>query len=288
MYNKIEGISYFFPVCDIIKQSGEEWVRESFDSIKDQSDDIIVVDYSSNDDIKKLTEEYNFRFFRINKVKGIPYYDARLWNKAILEAKYDIFVMLTPDNIMDKNLTNIILKWYEEHDYKKYFLTVSMLTYQMIYGKVFSENGLVFVYYRPFLLKVRGLDERTYIGEGQDRGTHRYSIRIMFEIFNLKKSYILTDSIHKYHPPRKVKHPTRYHQYMPRIILGFYAPKILNIIKKIFNILRKYIPIFNKIRQLTHSKVMKTLGIDFSITKLIDEINENFNEGVKKVINSYW
>ena len=271
---------------NIIKQNGEKWVRESFDSIKGQSDDIMVVDYSSDDNIEEIVKEYGFRFFRIDKTNGLPYHDAKIWNKAIYESKYDIFTMLNPDSIWDKNLTNYILKWYKKHDYKKYFLTVRLL--QMKDENVIDKHGLLWVYYKPFLLKVRGMDERTYIGEGPDRGTHRYSIRIMLEIFNLKKSHISSNSTHRYHLSRKVKHRTCYHMYTPRILLGFYAPKILNIIKKLFNILKEHMHIFNKLRQLTYSNVIKTLDSNFSTTILINKINENFDEGVKKVINSYW
>ena len=285
---KFKGVSYAFNVCDIIEQHGEKWIRETFDSIKNQSDDIIVIDYNSNDNIKEIAEEYGFRFFRIEKTNGLPYHDAKMWNKAIHEAKYDIFMMLQSDAVWDKNLTNYILKWYEEHDYKKNVLTVNLLFNQILNGKFSSQHGYIMVYYRPFLLKVRGTDERTYMGEGFDRGTHRYSIRIMFEIFNLKRFHIHSNSMHRAHPPTKFKNQRSYRQYTPQTILGLHIPKLLNIIKKTFNLLKGYIHVVDKLRQLTQFNVSRKLDSNFSSTKMINEINKNFDEGVKQVINSYW
>ena len=79
----MKGISYCFFTCNVIEQNGEEWVRESFDSIKGQSDDIMVVDYSSDDNIEEIAKEYNFKFFTIDKVKDIPYHEAKLFNKGV-------------------------------------------------------------------------------------------------------------------------------------------------------------------------------------------------------------
>jgi len=279
----LKGVSYAFIVYNMIKQTNEKWVRESFNSIKNQSDDIIVIDYSSDDNIKEITKEYGFRFIKIAKVKGLSIHGAKMWNKAIYEAKYDIFVMLTPDGIYDENLTKSILKWYKEYDYKKYFLNISFFM-QTENNKLIP--GSLWVYYKPFLLKVRGLDERTYMRGGLERGTHRYSLRIMYDIFDLKKFDVTANNIHRFHKPRKTGRVTNRH-YTIRMILLAYTPKILIILQKTFNILKKNMNIFNKLRQLTHSNVLKTLG-EFSNTKLIDEINENFEEGIKKVVNSYW
>jgi len=199
----VKGVSYAFIVYNIIKQSNEKWIKESFDSIKNQSDDIIVVDYSSDDNIKGVAKEYGFRFFRIDKIKGLPIHNAKMWNKAIYEAKYDILVMLTPDAIFDENLTESILKWYEEYDPEKYFLSMRFL-WQLEDKKLNSIAGGLFVYYKPFLMKVRGLDERTYMRGGSERGTHRYSIRIMYEVFNLKDFIVMSNNIHRFHELRQI------------------------------------------------------------------------------------
>ena len=40
---EMKRVSYCYFTCNMVKLNGEKWVRESFDSIKNQSDDILVV-----------------------------------------------------------------------------------------------------------------------------------------------------------------------------------------------------------------------------------------------------
>ena len=194
----MKGVSYCYFTCNMVKLNGEKWVRESFDSIKNQSDDILVVDYSSDDNIKEIADEYDFRFFTVDKVEGLPFHDAKLWNKGIYEAKYDLIVPISPDCIYDENLTEFILEWYGYYGHKKYLLT-SYYIKQLPNKRLSGVSGVMAVYYRPYLLKARGCDERTYIRGGPNRGTHRYSLRIMMEVFGLKQFWVVMKSFHRYH-----------------------------------------------------------------------------------------
>lgn len=198
----MKGVSYAYLTYNMVKQNSEEWVCESFDSIASQSDDIIVVDYSSDDNIKELSDGYDFRFLKVDKTEGIPYHDAKLYNKAIHEAKYDLLVFLTPDAIYEKNLTNFILNWYEKNDHEKYFLLLDYKS-QSKDKKIERVWGRSGVYYRPFLLKIRGCDERTYIRGAKERGAHRYIIRIMPEVYDLEEICVVKN-IHRWHKPREL------------------------------------------------------------------------------------
>jgi len=202
-YRKLKsGISYCYFTYNMVKQSSEEWVRESFDSIRNQSDDIMIVDYSSDDNIEKIAKEYGFRFFRIDKVKGIAFHDAKLWNKGIHEAKYDLFVPISPDCIYEEDLSNFILEWYKCYGHKKYHLLLYHIK-EDIDGIKKGLYGFSGVFYRPYLLKIRGCDERTHIRGGYERGTHRYTLRMMLEYYDLKPFYTIKNT-HRHHEPRGI------------------------------------------------------------------------------------
>jgi len=233
----MKKISYSFFTYNIIKQNGEEWIRESFDSIKNQSDDIIVVDCNSDDNIKEIAEEYGFRFFRIIE-KNLRFHDAKMFNKAVYESKYDLFVPVTPDAIFDKDLSDFILEWFEKYGFRKYILFIYYLN-QIQDKTIKSISGFSGVFYKPLLYKIRGCDERTYIRGGSQKGAHRYTKRIMLEVYCLKPFYTILENIHRYHPVRRFS---------------------------------------------STSKVLS----NFTSTDMIESLKENFNEGVKTVVNSYF
>lgn len=240
----MKGISYSYHTYNMVKQNGEKFVRESFESLKGQSDDIMVIDYSSDDNIEEITGDYGFRFFKVDKVKGVPYHDAKLYNKAIYESKYDLFVTVNQDVVYDKDLTKFFLEWYEKNGHKKYFLMLKPK--QEFENKtVGGHYGRFGLYYRPLLLKIRGCDERTYVRGGSVMGAHRYMILIMLKVYGLELLYIIKN-IHKWHPQREL---TRY-------------PNV---------------------------DIRKALGVgEWTSLKQIASINKNFDEGVKRVVNSYW
>ena len=197
----MKGVSYCFFTYNVIEQNGEEWVRESFDSIKGQSDDIMVVDYSSDDNIEEIAEEYNFRFFTVDKVKDLSLHNAKLFNKGVYESKYDLFVPISSDCIYDEDLTNFILEWYENYGHDKYYLIIYYLKQnsRKILEGLYGFSG---VFYKPLLLKIRGCDERTYVRGGTNKGAHRYTCRIMLEVYGLKPFSTWLKNFHRFHPKR--------------------------------------------------------------------------------------
>lgn len=181
-WNKIiitKGVSYMYFTLNIVKSCGEKWVRESFESIKDQSDDIMVVDYSSTDNIEELANEYGFRFFKVEKTPNVYFHVSKLSNKAIIESKYKYFLRLTPDCIYPPNITDEVLKFYKRNDPNKRILVFEYKNSTPIDR---PRRGRMLAYYKPHLIKVRGWDERTsyFLKE------HVYAQALMYEVFKLK------------------------------------------------------------------------------------------------------
>lgn len=188
-------ITYIYPVKDILTLRGEKFVLDSFDSIADQSDDIIVVDYDSGDK-KKLEEicnSHRFKFFVVER--NDKWFDiAKISNKGIIEAKHGLFARLTPDVIYPEEFTNYIRTFYKYHDKFKEALVFRI----HMDRKGEKEMGTTGIWNTELLLKARGIDERT----SYYFGSHPYLRDISLHIFKLKffESINYFNLIHRSHP----------------------------------------------------------------------------------------
>jgi len=230
-------ITFSFYTFDIIKQRGIKWVKQVFDSIKGQSDDIIVVDYSSTDNIEQVVKSYGFRFFRIEKTPNVYFHMSKMTNKSIFEAKNDLFVRIPMDVIYPLNFAQLILDYYKDHDPKKITLRflVKILDKN---GRHTGRNGTIEVCYRPFLIKGRGIDERMsyYLGE------HSYYLMLAARVFKQKVVLHPKKLDHKHHGGR------------------------------------------HSIKEKQEKKILNHTSND----RLIKNLQNNFDETVKEVVNSYW
>ncbi|MEE9439558.1 MAG: sulfotransferase domain-containing protein [Saprospiraceae bacterium] len=190
-----EGVTYVYPTINMIKQRGEQWVRDSFESLKGQSDDIIVVDYSSSDNIEEIAKEYGFRFFNIEKTPGFYFHMSKMFNKAVIESKYDYFVRVTPDCVYPKGLTKRILKFYKGRDPNKFILCFEYTNTVPITRK---RRGRSLAYYKPLLIKARGWDERTSYFMKE----HVYGQQLMYKVFKLKLQNSSIKLLHREHPKK--------------------------------------------------------------------------------------
>ena len=181
-YKHHSGVSYAYFTKDYIKLRGEKWVRESFQSMQYQSDNVMVIDYDSSDNIEALTKEYGFRFFKIERTPNQFFHLSKMINKAIIEAKHDFFMCVTPDIVYHKriDMTKIILDFYRKHDKNKECLIIQANKDNTAF------RSPMMVHNRNILLKARGLDERiTFYGN-----EHAYMNNISLQIFKLKPTYI--------------------------------------------------------------------------------------------------
>jgi len=219
-------ISYAYYMKDIIQQRGLKFVEESFQSIKDQSDDIMVIDYDMKDKwkLKALCKEYGFRYFNIPKDDRYFFHLAKMINKSIIEAKHPFFARLTPDIVYPSNMTEYVENFYKEHDKNKEILHMRMVRDRVLEEKErrdknSGDTGDMYFYYRPHLLKMRGVDERgTYYNK-----QHGYNQAIIHTVLGIKshlcKDITLIHRDHEYDHTGRWKTPKPKFEYQKRIQL---------------------------------------------------------------------
>lgn len=211
-------ISFAYFCYNMIKQRGEKWVRDSFDVMKGQSNDIMVIDYDSEDNIKQLAKEYRFRYFNVPKEEGIPYHMAKCTNLAIHKAKHDIFVRLCPDIIYPQNFSWYISSFFSVNSPKRMFLFFKLFDLRED-GKVIGRPGWEMTFYRPYLLLARGWDERTTYYVGEDA----YGRWIMEKVFRCEKYtppyYFLA---HRHHTHKNVNkiNPNQAEKVLGKILIN--------------------------------------------------------------------
>ena len=206
-------ITYVYYCYNVISQRGESTIRSSFDSIKGQSDDIIVIDHDSEDNIKEIVEEYGFRYFNVPKTENIYCHHSKMMNKSIIEAKYDLFTQLEADIIYPNNLSMYITSFYQKHNPKK--ISLFIRCFYDIDGALYPTktyqrySGALRMFWKPYLIEGRGIDERCTFGNSS-----KYQLCLMRDVFNCTqkeaKNYFL---IHRDHPPQQGKQ-TEYEKQM--------------------------------------------------------------------------
>lgn len=242
-------ICYFHYLWNAVDYIGEENLRKSFKSLVGQGDEVIVVDYDSTDNTKKIAKEYGFKVFNVEKEPNISLAESKLKNRVVKETKCNFTVQCDGHVEYPKNTTDIIINWLKKNDITKKML-VLRATWINEKGEFHREWGFgpAPVFYTPYLIEARGYDERCQMGYG---GTH-YDNSLALDVYKLEFDDVEVDGmIHKYHIPEKTK--------------------ILNDVFKIYNM--------GKEKHMDSVKFGQGLA-----RKLI----KNFDEGVKNVKNSYW
>lgn len=217
------SICFYYYLYNAIEYSGEDWLRESFESIKGQGDEIIVGDYGSTDGTPQLAEEYGFKVVNVEKTKGIMFHNTKIINKIIHESKSNFLVDLDIHTTYPKNFDEFIRNWLSDNDITKKQLIITGLFNGKINYNVCNSSVL----YRPYLLEVRGFDERTHYRWGDSH----YIIKLLKDVFQLKFEHIyIEDMIHKDHkemcekrsPKEMVAKSMRYgRDFVNRIIVNF-------------------------------------------------------------------
>lgn len=163
---------------NIIKKRGEDFVRESFESLCNQSNDIIVMDYGSEDNIKEVSESYGFKFFNVPKTLGFYFHISKMTNKSIFEAKEKYYARVTVDVVYHPkttvHITNLLNKKKDNE----------CVTIQV--KKSYSNfKSPMTIYNRNMLLETKGIDERIYFYGGE----HKYLRQVYLNRFNLIPTY---------------------------------------------------------------------------------------------------
>lgn len=241
-------ICYYYYLWNVIDYAGEERVRQSFDSIKDQGNEVIVGVYNSTDSTKELAEEYGFKVVEVEK--GNEYIidkdlvcmfpESKIRNKVILNSKSNFLVALNINIEYPKKLTTFIINWLRNNDIRRIALRLrSKFDSGQYYG--FST-----VFYKPYLLEARGYDERTSYGFG----SQKYGAMLLKEIYKLRIRAVDLNLIHKYHDHLKLR-------------------------------------ILNEIFKDIQHKRRRDKSIEL-VNRIKEILQEDFYEGVKTINNSYW
>lgn len=240
-YGTDPTICYYYYLWNAIDYAGEEIVRKSFNSIKNQGNEVIIGDYSSNDKTKQVAEEYGFKVITIEKDKSYPFHESKIRNKIIFESNSNFLVPLNINCEYPKDLNEFIIEWIENNNINRLVLKL-----RTIYESGDKYYGFSTVFYKPYLVKARGYDENTSYA----MGSQQYGVMLLKDIYKLKFRAVDLDIIHKFHNDRK------------RPMLNIIFPNI--------------------------GYVQRRKNVRRMIECLKENLQDNFEEGIKNVKNSYW
>lgn len=243
-------ICYYYYLWNAINYVGRKNVKESFESVKEFKDEVIVGDYSSDDGTRELAEECGLKVISVEKTPGITFHESKINNKIIHNSNSNFMVDLDIHTVYPKNLTETIRQNIRAKDITKKQLVLRGLYCEGNGRKILQfahcSSGII---YKPYLLDVRGFDERTYYG----CGTTYYILGIIEDIYKLEMDNIyINDMVHRFHMREKVR---------------TWAEK------------------FNITMQNTYDKDNWSKHM---ANTCLQPLRNNLNEGIKKVVNSYW
>ena len=249
-YGREPTICFFYYLWNAIDYVGRNNVEESFRSISGKGDEVIVGDYSSDDGTKELAEECGLKVITVEKTPGITFHESKINNKVIHNTKSNFVVDLDVHTVYPKNITDIV-KWnIESHN-----ITKEQLVLRGLYNDGFGRTIVAFAHcssgiiYKPYLLESRGYDERTYYG----CGTTYYILGILQDIYKLGIHDIYVDTmIHRFHMRDKIA---------------------------------RWASTFDITIQNTYEKDNWSKHLAKSC---LQPLKENFDNGRKNVVNSYW
>lgn len=198
-YGTKPTICYYYYLWNVVDYCGEKRVRESFESIKGQGNEVIVGDYSSTDTTKKIAEEYGFKVVTVEKDEKYVFHESKIRNKIILKSKSNFLVPLNINVEYPRNLTRFIREWLSNNDITKKWLKLRTL-FESEDGKIRKYYGFSTIFYKPYLLYARGYDERTSYAAG----SQLYGIMLLRDVYKLTPSVAHLNMIHKYHNHIKI------------------------------------------------------------------------------------
>jgi len=197
-YGKRPSICYYYYLCNVVNYIGEKRVRESFDSIKGQGNEVIIGDCGSTDNTLKLAKEYGFKFISVEKDRDSIFPESKIRNRVISLARSNFLVPLNINVEYPENFTTVIKEWIRNNDITKRYLKFRTQK-ECIDGKLDGYYGFSSVFYKPYLLYARGYDERTSYAAG----SQTYGVFLLRDIYKLNAEVIDLSLVHKYHNDKK-------------------------------------------------------------------------------------
>lgn len=193
-YGTESTICYYYYLHNVVDYCGEERVRKSFESIKGQGNEIIVGDYCSTDDTKKIAEEYGFKVLDVEEDERFLFAESKIRNKVILESESNFIVALNINVEYPEYLTSFIKGWLRSNDIGRSFLSLRT-NFEDVKGRTHRFYGFSAVIYKPYLIEARGYNELTSYGAG----SQKYGIMLLKDVFGLRANGVALGMVHKYH-----------------------------------------------------------------------------------------
>lgn len=195
-YGREQTVGYYYYLWNAINYVGEDYVRESFESVQDLGDEpVIVGDYSSDDGTRELAEEYGFNVITIPK-NEFKFAEAKVENAIIHNAKSNFLVDLSVHYKYPKIMDEFCRYWLKQNIFE---IERKIL---IIRGKFFNDDGTFNRYacgswmtYRPWWLEARGFDER---GE-YPWSTGPYGTNLLLHVWKLQIDEHYIGMEHKIH-----------------------------------------------------------------------------------------
>jgi len=244
-HGKRPTICYYYYLWNVVDYAGEERVRASFESVKDQVDEVIIGDNRSTDKTKQLAEEYGFKYVSVSKSDNYLFPESKIRNKVISECESNFLLPININVEYPLFLNEFIKLWIRKSNILKECLRLRYRL-QNADGSIDRFYGFSSLFYKPFLIKARGYDERT----GYGAGSQKYGATLMKEIFKLRTRPFYLQMVHKYHNDIKL-------------------------------------PMINKMYPRI-TRIKRNRNVAVIVESLMKNLKVNFNDGVKKVRNSYW
>lgn len=195
-YGDAPTVSFYYYTWNVVDYAGEKRVRESFESIAEQGDEVVIGMYAPQDSTASIAEEYAIKPMLVKKEsKDIwDFPESKVRNKVIINTDCNYVIALNINVVYDSNLGKRVKRWISKNSVLDKMLRIRY-RYHGKDGDKNKQYGKSQVFYRPYLLEARGYDERT----GYATGSQRYAGLLMRRVFKLQKINWDTKMVHKYH-----------------------------------------------------------------------------------------
>jgi len=188
-------ICYYYYLYNVVDYCGEKRVRESFESIKGQGNEVICGCYLPTDKTEEIAKEYGFKVVKIEKDDRNNFPESRIRNKVIISTKCNFLVPVNINVVYNKDLTKVIKEWITYDNVRRTTMKIRY-TFEDVDGSIGRRNyGFSHVFYRPYLLRARGYDERTSYAAG----SQKYGVRLLKDVFGLRTRVYNSNMCHRYH-----------------------------------------------------------------------------------------
>lgn len=215
-YGTDPKITYYYYTYNLVDYAGEKIIRRAFSSIKNQAEEVIVSDFSSDDETKDIAKEFGFKIVNSEKDGRHTFNICKVRNNAIYHASNQFIFPLIAFCEYPKNLDSYLKAWIKSNDITEKRLVLRYGWINM-HGKKSREYGLSNLFYRPYLIAARGYDERL----GYAHQNHSYGSHLLKRVFRLRADVNYLEGMdHIHHEKRRVVRKFRH-------CLGFNASRKL-------------------------------------------------------------